>query len=162
MEGVYDADVSERQFNAKAQRRRGRSEEDQEKRQDMENDQDSNPVDLEMYELGMQLLERGRDREALEMFKKSWEHRPHATTAYRIGVVLRKQSDFANAIVWLEKAHQLNPLHSQISTEYAIALAEGDDKERAKQILMDVLSRTSTYRPASDALNRILDEKRYS
>lgn len=125
----------------------------------MENDQDSNPVDLEMYELGMQLLERGRDREALEMFKKSWEHRPHATTAYRIGVILWKQSDVSNAIEWLKRAHHLNPLHNQISTEYATALADGGEKERAVQILLDVLNRTSTYGPANNALRQIRGEE---
>lgn len=92
---------------------------------------------------------------ARELLEKSITVREHAKTYERLFDILMSMGKRDEALVALKKAYALNPKHNHIASFYAQELINDGDVLKAKQILEDILARSSTYGPAKRLLEKI-------
>ena len=58
-----------------------------------------------------------------------------APAAYNLGVILGERKDFAGAVQWCRKAHELQPDEAKYTESLAFYLNEKGEKEEAAAVL---------------------------
>ena len=110
---------------------------------------------LELYYDGKSFYNAGKHQEAIELLTRSWNHRPHAHTAFCLAMAYKGCNSDVKYLEWIRNAYQLNANHSMIATEYANALSSSGNQIEAISVLSLALQRSPNYGPARSLLSRI-------
>ena len=112
-------------------------------------------IDLYLYNEGMYEINRGNIESAIQYFEESNYYSPHAKTYERLYQCYTQTKQFEKADDCIKKAYILRSNSDKIACEYAQTLIKHKNYDKAKRILIKVLRRNNTYKPAKSLLNDI-------
>jgi tetratricopeptide (TPR) repeat protein len=93
---------------------------------------------------GMAFRDRQDYEKALTHFRHSLELHEHYKTCQRIAEMLIALDRATEADEYIERAYHLKPTHSQAATNYAAVLIKRGENEKARDVLIEVVSHNST------------------
>ncbi|MEH7299927.1 tetratricopeptide repeat protein [Neobacillus drentensis] len=108
-----------------------------------------------LYDEGMVRFENGDYPSSLNCFLKSCELNEHFKTYSRIGECLTKLGKQNESVTYMKKAFELNPNNDKVSLQYSEALIMSGNIIRAREILIRLIDRNSSYKPAKIVLDKI-------
>jgi Flp pilus assembly protein TadD/peroxiredoxin len=101
---------------------------------------------------GRELLDQGLERAAVTAFERAAQANPGASTLYRLGTLLARSGDTAQARAAFERALVLQPDLAEANNDLGALLAQGGDLEAAISRFRAALASTPEY---PDALNNL-------
>lgn len=108
----------------------------------------------EKYLAGCERLENGDYRGAVRLLSESCRKEPHFKTLewlYRCYIALGERD---KAFQCIENAYRLNPRNDLTALEYARMITESDTG-KARTVLVGILARNPSYKPAEMMLNEL-------
>ena len=118
-------------------------------------DDDQLPEDYELYIQGSDLSMRGNYQEAYPLLLKSAEINPHSKTYEWLYTTAKALNKPDKAFAYIETAYILNPKNNKTASMYVEELIAKDEISKARDILTDILNRSSTYGPARRLLDKL-------
>ncbi len=102
---------------------------------------------------GNEKLDIGEIKEAIHFYLKSAEMAPHFKTYERLYECYVRLKEFELAHYFISMAYECNNKNDYVSYVYSKSLLNDGKKDKAEQILMDILKRNPDYKKARKELN---------
>lgn len=97
------------------------------------------------YCLGVDSLEKGKRKDAINFFLESLAKENHFKTHHKLSTIYREMDFHNDAMYHLEKAYSLNPNNDKVATDYSQLLITRNQIDDAEAIIASILKRNRSY-----------------